>query len=850
MASTARARSPAGSTAGSTRGGASSSHHEGPGHRDRDDDRVKVELYWGDKGKLRFFLTQLRAFYTLNRNRYSDAKSQVLYAGLALRGNAFAWFEPILTDYLTNNRSDQEQETQNIFADFDNFETSIKLVFGVANEERAAERMIHQVEQRGSAAQYWSQFQQVASKLAWSDEVLLAIFYAGLKRDIKEKMINNKPTTYQTMVQKAIDIDNELFELRRGGYNPYKGHGVASARPKYQRNYGDPMELDAMQERRPSRPKQRGFQRSGNNAERERRRRDNLCYNCGKSGHQARECKGTPHTLHMMTVKEDEITAGMVGQKADTTMGTEPKSSSQKSPEAQKGPDTEKGHARGKKDTPPKTTIPHEFLSWTACHDDYCLTHKSDKDGSGWYPTRPKNHGKKKRAAPSWYQPQDSDQEPDTPMKAEDKEGRDSLQMMNARRSPRDPPSWEESQREHTKNGLGFTITYSSNTCLIFRTKLYGLKQEGGIRHPTFWPTGRPGGQEVDVIIRRCMDTQCHYWKMAHSHDIMGQEYLAAEGAGLFPSRDTLSLMKARAPIPKKDLPRTQEDLDRQRQRESGKRVQERSIEHTIEVEALLKDGAKSKEPSLAELNMEQFQEPCVSDTRQDTESDEEGEYPTPEPDLPDPGTDRKFVVVATTKDSITMVTNYWRRAQCTNSECDLDTQHVHAIFDPTALPKEYVRLILLHYCTDFTCDYAPQLHIHQGNDSDIADLQIPESVAYTIWGHVQPNMHSVALANQIYERQSPAEQLNMMVERIGCIDMVIDEVADHAYIAEYFECNNVNCGMYFQDHKHTFNVDPDHPKRPIKPRKAQKMIDQGYVCEEQECEWRQYLHVHFPKNL
>ncbi len=49
-------------------------------------------------------LTQLRAFFTLNKSRYADYRSRVLYAGLALRGNAFAWFEPILTDYLTNKK--------------------------------------------------------------------------------------------------------------------------------------------------------------------------------------------------------------------------------------------------------------------------------------------------------------------------------------------------------------------------------------------------------------------------------------------------------------------------------------------------------------------------------------------------------------------------------------------------------------------------------------------------------------------------------------------------------------------------------------------------------------------------
>lgn len=35
----------------------------------------------------------------------------------------------------------------------------------------------------------------------------------------------------------------------------------------------------------------------------------------------------------------------------------------------------------------------HDSLSWTACYDDSCTTHKSDKDGSGFYPQQPKPRG-------------------------------------------------------------------------------------------------------------------------------------------------------------------------------------------------------------------------------------------------------------------------------------------------------------------------------------------------------------------------------------------------------------------------------------------------------------------------
>ena len=45
-----------------------------------------------------------------------------------------------------------------------------------------------------------------------------------------------------------------------------------------------------------------------------------------------------------------------------------------------------------KKRNQPKPT--HASLSWTACHDDACLTHLSEKRDSGWFPQspRPRSH--------------------------------------------------------------------------------------------------------------------------------------------------------------------------------------------------------------------------------------------------------------------------------------------------------------------------------------------------------------------------------------------------------------------------------------------------------------------------
>jgi hypothetical protein len=54
-------------------------------------------------------------------------------------------------------------------------------------------------------------------------------------------------------------------------------------------------------------------------------------------------------------------------------------------------------------DTEEEEDPKHALMSWTVCYDDHCQIHKSDKDGSGWYPKKPRQ--KKKRTTVIHQQP-------------------------------------------------------------------------------------------------------------------------------------------------------------------------------------------------------------------------------------------------------------------------------------------------------------------------------------------------------------------------------------------------------------------------------------------------------------
>jgi hypothetical protein len=57
-----------------------------------------------------------------------------------LRGSAYDWFEPTLTDYLENNLRDWKEHTTTTFNNYIQFKTDLKKVYESINEERTADR--------------------------------------------------------------------------------------------------------------------------------------------------------------------------------------------------------------------------------------------------------------------------------------------------------------------------------------------------------------------------------------------------------------------------------------------------------------------------------------------------------------------------------------------------------------------------------------------------------------------------------------------------------------------------------------------------------------------------------------
>lgn len=355
---------------------------------------VKVNApmeFSGQRNQVKAFKMQCLTYIQMNQDKLSDNRKQLLFITSYLRGPAYEWILPHLEDYLENPRyEDLKDTTKQIMAGKTAFFRELHATFGYGNEQMEAERAIQTMQQRGPASKYKAEFLTQVVKTGWDDEAIVSHFYRGLKDHIKDEISrrDERPTTPRDMYALALKIDERYYErqMEKRGGNFSRGNGQANTRarrevPAWRDDYYglQKMQLDATHGKPGSKGQKKGQKKSKDKSQVE-------CYGCGKKGHYKNECKARKQSHELQKSGKQEAFRATKGKGSEeespkpATIAATNHWTYEDVSEVRRAYDTTGTNATTSQDD-------HGLTSWTACCDDSCTIHMSDKMGSGYFPS-------------------------------------------------------------------------------------------------------------------------------------------------------------------------------------------------------------------------------------------------------------------------------------------------------------------------------------------------------------------------------------------------------------------------------------------------------------------------------
>lgn len=280
----------------------------------------RPEPFRGEASRLEAFLTATNTFFHMESLNFPTDRDKIMDTTLNFQGAPSQWIQPYMDKYMDDNYS-RGSETEAIFATWDTFREALRKMYGNADIQAAAVRLIESLKMRGNNIQeYTSRFQQERAKALIEDPIALKrYYYNGLTEYVKDELSRGgKAFDLADLIDRATEINARTYErqMEKRGYNTHHSSNQSHPRQPRTDSQGDTIMRNAMisTSKKPAWKGKKTFgNKKSNNkkwAHKNKLRDEGKCFRCEKPGHMADTCPDKPTSnpvkLAMITSLEDD----------------------------------------------------------------------------------------------------------------------------------------------------------------------------------------------------------------------------------------------------------------------------------------------------------------------------------------------------------------------------------------------------------------------------------------------------------------------------------------------------------------------------------------------------------------
>lgn len=284
-------------------------HKQAPSGASPGRPRIKVQeppRFQGKREDCNSFLSQLALYFHRLKDEFATDDTKISTAISLLDGPPLKYMEPYIPELLSmTSTADRSLPMQS----YEQFTEVLTNNFGLVNANVTNEGSLRNLQQTGSAITYTAEFRRLSVNLGFNDAALCAYYRHGLKDAIKDVLVHESAyTTFQTLSQRAIAIDNEIFARAIEKKNTTRSPRPTGSHPPpntVSRTHSVPAGPTSSG---PS-PMDLGATRRITADERLDRMNKGLCLTCAQTGHFAKDCPNkNRHQAKLANVEDtDEI---------------------------------------------------------------------------------------------------------------------------------------------------------------------------------------------------------------------------------------------------------------------------------------------------------------------------------------------------------------------------------------------------------------------------------------------------------------------------------------------------------------------------------------------------------------